>query len=147
MSMLAPMNQEGRCVCGAVRFRTSNDPLRVSICHCTWCQRRTGTAFGVEVVFNAADVAFTGQTMARYRHVSDETGRWLDSHFCPVCGANLGLTLEAVPGIRSLPAGAFDDPTWIRPDRQKFRQIFLRSRRVWSDITPLVETHEGHFRK
>ena len=43
-----------------------------------------------------------------YRHVSDESGRWLDQHFCGRCGSNIGITLEAVPGIRTIAAGTFD---------------------------------------
>ncbi len=42
--------------------------------------------------------------------------RWLDVAFCSICGANLGFTLEAAPGMRTLPAGAFDDPAWIEPE-------------------------------
>ena len=137
----------GGCICGSVRFVTRGEPLRVTLCHCKWCQRRTGTAFGTEVVFESGQVEFSGEEIARYRHLSDESGRWLDTHFCRRCGVNLGLTLEVVPGIRSLPAGAFDDPEWIKADRYKFRHIYVRSRREWSDISPLVETYESHFRK
>lgn len=136
----------GGCVCGAIRFKAAGEPLRVTICHCTWCQRRTGTAFGTEVVFDDAQIGFTGAGMTRYRHVSDESGRWLDIQFCGRCGSNLGFTLEAAPGIRTLPAGAFDDPGWIRADRYKVRHVFLRSRREWSELSPLVETYERHFR-
>ena len=136
----------GGCVCGAARF-TAADPLRVTICHCTWCQRRTGTAFVTEVVFDADKVEIAGDTVARYRHVSDESGRWLDVEFCGRCGSNLGFTLEMAPGIRTLPAGAFDDPAWIRSDSLKIRHVFLRSRRDWSDLTPMVEQYERHFRK
>lgn len=138
----------GGCVCGAVRFKATGDPLRMTICHCLWCQRRTGTAFGTEVVFNDADVAFSGTTKpSRYRHVSDESGRWLDIEFCPVCGSNLGFTLEAAPGIRAVPAGTFDDPDFLGPERQITRQVFTRSRRTWADASPLVETYEMHFRR
>ena len=137
---------EGGCVCGAVRFRAAGEPSRVTICHCTWCQRRTGTAFGTEVVYEVPQVSFTGGEVARYRHVSDESGRWLDIEFCRRCGSNLGFTLESAPGIRTLPAGAFDDPGWIRADRYKTRHVFLRSRRDWSELSPLVETYERHFR-
>jgi hypothetical protein len=133
-------------MCGAVRFRVTGEPSRVTICHCAWCQRRTGTAFGTEVVFNSDQVEMAGTEIARYRHVSDESGRWLDVEFCRRCGTNLGFTLEAVPGVRTLPAGAFDDPTWITSDRYKFRHVFLRSRREWSDLSPYVEQHERHFR-
>ena len=136
----------GGCVCGAVRFTATGEPLRVTICHCTWCQRRTGTAFGTEVVFEQGQVAFSGEAVGRYRHHSDESGRWLDVEFCPRCGTNLGFTLEAAPGLRTLPAGAFDDPAWITAERYAFRHVFVRSRRAWSDLSPLVETYEQHFR-
>lgn len=137
----------GGCVCGAIRFKTSGEPLRVTICHCTWCQRRTGTAFGTEVVFDGGQVEIAGQGITRYRHTSDESGRWLEVEFCGRCGSNLGFTLEAAPGLRTLPAGAFDDPGWIRADRYKTRHVYLRSRREWSDLSPSVETYEQHFRK
>lgn len=139
--------REGGCICGTVRFATRGEPLRVTICHCAWCQRRTGTAFGTEVVFEAGQVQITGSDIACYRHHSDESGRWLDIEFCRRCGTNLGFTLEAAPGLRTLPAGAFDDPSWVRADRFETRHVFLRSRREWSDISPLVETYERHFRQ
>jgi hypothetical protein len=133
-------------VCGSIRFKATGEPLRVTICHCTWCQRRTGTAFGTEVVFEDGQIEIAGAEIGRYRHHSDESGRWLDIEFCRRCGTNLGFTLEAAPGIRTLPAGAFDDPTWIRAEDTKVRHVFLRSRREWSDLSPLVEQYERHFR-
>ena len=137
----------GGCVCGAVRFKATGEPYRVTICHCRWCQRRTGTAFGTEVVFKTDQVEITGSDVARYRHISDESGRWLDVEVCRRCGSNLGFTLEAVPGIRTLPAGIFDATDEIRHGRLKFTHIYLRSRRDWSELTPMVEQYEEHFRK
>ena len=56
-------------------------------------------------------------------------------------------TLPSVsPRLRTLPAGAFDDPAWIAAERQPFRHVFVRSRRAWSELSPLVETYEQHFR-
>ena len=132
-------------MCGSIRFKATGEPLRVTICHCTWCQRRTGTAFGTEVVFESGQVRFDGEA-AQYRHHSDESSRWLDIAFCRTCGTNLGFTLEAAPGIRTLPAGAFDDLSWITPERIQTRHVFLRSRRDWSELSPLVEQYERHFR-
>jgi len=143
------MNKQwsGGCVCGAIRFDCASDPERITVCHCRWCQRRTGTAFGTEVVFLEENVHLTGDAPARYRHVSDESGKWLDVYFCPRCGSNLGLALEAVPGIRSLPAGTFDDAEAVSAYRGKRRHVYARSRRNWGDLTSDVEIHEQHFRK
>ena len=136
----------GGCVCGRVRYVADGEPERVTICHCAWCQRRTGSAFGIEVVFGQEKVAFTTGMMRTYRHVSDVSGRWLDQDFCAACGSNIGFTLEAVPGIRTIAAGTFDDPSWIDPEKHRFRHVFTRSARSWSGIPDGVERHERHFR-
>src|SRR6185503_12806085 len=102
-NLLMEIERAGGCVCGAVRYVTAGEPERVTLCHCMWCQRRTGTAFGTEVVFLKERVILSGIKSGSYRHISDESGRWLEIYFCPRCGTNLGLTLEAVPTIRSVP--------------------------------------------
>ena len=137
----------GGCVCGSVRYVVQGDPERVTVCHCTWCQRRTGSAFGVEAVFPEDQVSVTAGTVKTYRHHSDESGRWLDQHFCADCGANIGFTLEAVPGIRTIAAGTFDDPSWIDPARYPFRYVFMRSARHWSETPEGAERYEQHFRR
>jgi len=141
------VKHEGGCVCGSVRYVTHGEPFRVTVCHCTWCQRRTGTAFAVEPVFNAQQVEITGGPLTKYRHISDESGRWLEMEFCPTCGTNIGLTLEWRPEVRIIDAGTFDDPSWIRADRYVFRHIFLRSAQKWSVVPDGVEQYEKHFAK
>lgn len=142
-----PGAHEGGCICGRVRYSVDGEPARVTICHCAWCQRRTGSAFGVEVVLSDSQVTFTGDPPSVYRHISDESGRWLDQRFCPHCATKLGLNLEAIPGWTSIPAGTFDDPSWIARDRQSFRDIYVRSARDWAAIPDGVEVYEEHFRK
>jgi hypothetical protein len=138
---------EGGCVCGSLRYVARGDPERVTICHCTWCQRRTGSAFGVEAVFPASAVDLSGDTLLTYRHISDVSGRWLDQQFCSRCGANIGFMAEAVPGIRTIAAGTFDDPSWIEPGRYSFRYVYLRSAQAWSTLPDGVERYEAHFRR
>ena len=67
---------EGGCVCGAVHYVAHGDPEHVTVCHCTWCQRRAGSAVGVEAVFRTEKVTLVGDTLRKYRHISDESGRW-----------------------------------------------------------------------
>ena len=138
--------REGGCVCGSVRYVTRGAPERVTICHCRFCQRRTGSAFGTEVVFRSENVRCSGIEPGRYRHVSDESGRWLELYFCPRCGSNLGFTLEAVAGIRTIPAGTYDEPSWLDPKLVRFRHVFARTRRAWSELSDEVEVYERHFR-
>jgi hypothetical protein len=137
---------EGGCVCRRVRYTTYGGPQRVTICHCTWCQRRTGTAFGIEAVFTLEQVQIPADFIRIYRHNSDDSGRWLDQQFCSICGTNLGFTLEAVPGIRTIAAGTFDDPRWIDPTKYPFRYVYLRSAQNWSNTPHGSECYDTHFR-
>lgn len=137
---------DGGCVCGSVRYSVQSAPLRVTVCHCTWCQRRTGSAFGVEAVFLKDDVTISGDSLRTYRHVSDRSGRWLDQFFCGTCGTNIGIALESVPKIRTIAAGTFDDPSWISRDTVDFSYVYLRSALDWSTLPQGVDWHEAHFR-
>ena len=139
-------SRTGGCICRSVRYSVVGEPKRITICHCKWCQQRTGTAFGVEVVFDDSQINFTGDTLSNYRHISDESGRWVDQHFCSECGVNVGLTLEAVPGIRSISVGTFDDPLWVENKKYIRRHVFTRSARSWSVIPENAEVYEAHFR-
>ena len=91
---------EGGCLCGAVRYRAKNEPVRRAVCHCRSCQRRTGSAFGIGAYFDETDVELHG-TLRTYEHRSDESGRWLKMQFCPNCGSTVTWTLELYPGTRS----------------------------------------------
>jgi hypothetical protein len=108
---------EGGCVCGAVRYRAEGRPMRTTACHCTMCQKRTGSAFGLGAYFKDEQVSFLRGRMQTYEHVSDESGRWLRFEFCPICGTQVTWTLEAMPGMRGVGLGTFDDPKWLKPNR------------------------------
>ena len=142
----AHIRRQGGCMCGNVRYETIGVPLRVTVCHCRWCQRRTGTAFGTEVVFLKDNIEMTGQLPTRHRHLSDESGRWLDIYFCPNCGTNVGFTLELVPGVRTVPAGTYDNPDWIDASDVSELHVFTRSRRDWGNPSPHAEVHDAYNR-
>jgi hypothetical protein len=141
-----PKLHSGGCVCKKIRYNLSGSPLRATVCHCTWCQRRTGSAFGVELVFEKKQVVYQTDSPSVYRHISDESGRWLDQHFCNTCGSNIGLTLEAVPSIQSISVGSLDDQNWRELFQLHRRHVFVKSARQWSIIPSDVEQFEEHFR-
>jgi hypothetical protein len=118
---------EGGCLCGDVRYAVRGEPLRASVCHCAYCRRRSGSAFGLHAFFADAAVTFTGAAPATWRHISDESGRWLDHSFCPRCGTPIGLRVERVPGQQGFVGGSFDDPAWFAVRRQ----IWTRSGLPW----------------
>jgi hypothetical protein len=131
-------SREGGCVCGAARYRLKADPQVGLVCHCTWCQRRSGSAFAPIAYFNEADVEFLQGKMTKYEHRSDETGRWLRIEFCPVCGTPVTHTTELRPGLRGISAGTMEDPYSFRIDWH----IWTRSARPWVAIPEGVEVYE-----
>lgn len=107
----------GGCLCGAVRYEVRGQPIRANVCHCIYCQRRTGSAFALAVVFKVDQVDVGGDT-ATYEHRSDESGRWLRLHFCQRCGTTVTETTEKSPGTIIVQGGTFDDPNWYIVDQQ-----------------------------
>ena len=130
---------EGGCVCGAVRYKTSGPPKRVSACACTWCQKRTGSAFGLSVYFDQNDVEFLQGSLRKYRLTSDARRR-VESEFCAVCGTTVTFTLELRPGLRGIAGGTFDQPTfWYHLERFGY----TRSKPDWMQIPEGLEVFDG----
>jgi hypothetical protein len=115
---------EGGCVCGDVRYRVTGDPVIATVCHCRFCQKRTGSAFSQPVVFKLDQVVFSGGPLATYEHRSDESGRWLRMQFCTRCGTTVCWTAERRPGSIGISGGTLDDPDWV----SERRHIWVRSK-------------------
>lgn len=126
---------EGGCVCGAVRYRVTNAPARTTVCHCTFCQRRTGSAFGFMAYCKEQDVEFTRGKLHAYEHRSDESNRRLRIEFCPTCGTTVILVAELLPGLIGIAGGTFDDPSWLKIERH----AWTRSAHPWVIVSPDVE--------
>jgi hypothetical protein len=101
------------CSCGELSARVQGDPVRVSICHCLACQRRTGSPFGQQARFLREQVTVSGPSTA-YTRVGDEGSR-ATFHFCPRCGATVYYEMEALPAQVAIPVGAFADPGFPAP--------------------------------
>jgi hypothetical protein len=126
LSGSAPLH-EGGCLCGDVRYKTTAAPVRVTICHCTFCQRLTGSAYLVEPVFRKEDVVISGTAAKVYDHRSDSSGKRISLHFCGCCGTTLYLSLESFPDTLGLCAGTFDDPNWFDRSADTCRHFYTRS--------------------
>lgn len=115
----------GGCLCGAVRFETLAEPLRVTFCHCRFCQRATGSAYMVEPIFRLQDLRITKGLPTTYRLPSAGSGKMVDVHFCATCGTKLYLTFERFDGACGVYAGTFDDPNWFATGPDNSKHIFL----------------------
>ncbi len=131
-------DHEGRCLCGDIPYRVHGEPIVGIVCHCTFCQRRTASAFGSYAYFDEKQVEFLHGEPAEYVHHSDESGRWIRLNFCPRCGVHVSHTTELRPGLRAISGGTFDQPGWLHIQRH----LWTRSKRPWVAIPQDVEGYE-----
>ena len=132
-------------MCGDVRYKVAGAPLRVTICHCTFCQRFTGSAFLVEPIFRAEDVVFAGIAPKTYDHRSDGSQMRVTLSFCARCGTTLQLGFERFPGFVGVCAGTFDDPNWFeRAPGGACRHIFTRSAQKGVMLPAGMEIYQAH---
>lgn len=138
-------SHEGGCLCGAVRYRVTAQPAHTTVCHCTFCQRLTGSAFLVEPIFREADVAFSGATPKVHARRSEGSGKQVFVHFCGACGTTLGLKFERFPGVVGVAGGTFDDPSWFDRGPGRSRHIFTRFAQAGVVLPAGVDTYADHF--
>jgi len=101
------------CTCGQLTAVARGEPVRISVCHCLECQKRTGSAFGVQARFPEDAVTISGDS-TQFARMGDE-GTTARFHFCPVCSAIVYYRMDAIPGFVAIPVGAFADPAFPSP--------------------------------
>ena len=107
--------REARCQCGQLRLAVEGEPFAVSICNCLACQRRTGSAFGMQAGFKKHQVEVAGR-FSDYSRISDEADRKEHlTHFCPDCGSQVFGTEPDEPDLVVVSIGSFADPSFPPP--------------------------------
>ena len=105
--------RKGGCLCGAVRYEITADPVVTAVCHCTHCQRQSGAAFSVNMVVTEANYVQTGETKVFVD--SGDSGQPVNRHFCANCGSPIASKAGAIPGVVMIKAGTLDDMSGIAP--------------------------------
>lgn len=131
-------HHEGGCACGAVRYRTTGAPARAAVCHCRYCQLRTGSAFGVSTYFEDDKVEIRQGALTDYEFQT-ESGRSFTTRFCPRCGTTVFWRLGLFDGMTGVAGGTFDPPSFWYPVT---REVFTRSKApfVSLDVSDSSET-------
>jgi hypothetical protein len=101
------------CSCGQLSAQVSGEPVRISICHCLACQRRTGGPFAQQARFLRDDVSIDGVS-TQYVRTGDEGSR-ATFHFCPQCGVTVYYEAENYGEYVTIPVGVFADPGFPAP--------------------------------
>ncbi len=108
------MNQRtASCRCGELRATLTGEPVRVSVCHCLNCKKRSGSAFAVQARWPRNNVRIEGQSKT-FVIVAD-SGNRATFHFCPDCGSDVYYEIDGkfddkFNDLIAIPLGAFDDP-------------------------------------
>jgi hypothetical protein len=104
-------------MCGAVRFEVTSPPVSAGYCHCTRCQRRTGTAASASARVAPKSLRVTsGENLIRAYQPPDGFAKL----FCSACGSALWSRHPEDPDVLSVRLGAFDTDPGIRPSYRQF---------------------------
>lgn len=135
---MASSSVEGGCGCGFVRFRVNGPPLFVHCCHCTWCQRETGSAFALNAMIESSRIETLSGTSETVDTPS-ASGRGQRIVRCPQCRvavwSHYGASGTAIAFVR---VGTLDDQHVMAPDVH----IYTSTRRPWvrlADGAPVFE--------
>ena len=120
------MKIEGGCLCGKVRYSGEAEPIFMGVCHCSTCQKGTGTAFNTVVAVPKAAVSLSG-TVSTYEGKGD-TGNATYRRFCPACGSPVQAEAAIMPDVVMIPIGTLDDPGIVQPAMQ----IYCDSALPWA---------------
>jgi len=123
------MKIDGQCHCGQIRFEAEVDPTALNICHCSDCQKLTGSAFRANVQAAADHFKLLSGTLTSYIKTAD-SGAKRRHTFCPVCGTPIYACDPVDPQRYSLRIGTINQRAQFAAPR---RQIWRRSALPWVD--------------
>jgi len=131
----------GGCLYGAVRYSTDVEPIpgRTILCHCTTCQRHSGTAFAAIIAFPAGSIMVTG-ALKTYTEPGGQSGQPFHRRFCAACGTPLIWEREGADRTL-ITAGTLDDKSLFKPKIA----IFCASAPPWVPITEDTENYPGYL--
>lgn len=118
----------GGCLCGAVRYSFTGEPLMQAVCHCKNCQRQAGSGWSMLIALPVDAVKIEGEVSTYVDH--GDSGGEVRRQFCPTCGSPLFSRVPAQPGMIFIKAGTLDDTTGFAPTLQ----FWTRSKQTWIDI-------------
>ena len=120
----------GGCLCGAVRYECTAEPVVAAHCQCRECQKDTGTGHSSHVGVPAEALRLTGELT--YFETTAQSGNIATRGFCPTCGSPIVFKTTGYREAVFLTAGSLDDPTLFRPTLV----VFAASAQPWDLVDP-----------
>lgn len=122
------------CSCGQLRIACEGEPVRISVCHCLACQRRTGSPFGFSAHYPREQIAgIEGKSTIFVR--AGDSGKEILFHFCPACGTTVYWEPGGHPERITVSVGAFADPTHPAPRHSVYEEY----KHSWVNVPGEIE--------
>ena len=118
------------CSCGQLHLAIGGESVRVSMCNCLECQRRTGAVISNQARFLREQVTLGGQAKT-WKRIA-ESGNELTFYFCPTCGSTVYWENEGFLGYVAVAIGNFADPNFPAPTIA----VWEESRHPWVFLPP-----------
>lgn len=132
---------DGGCACGSLRYRMRSQPMFVHCCHCTDCQRQTGTAFVLNALIETDRVELLSGDPLPYQMPTD-SGRPHYVFRCPDCGTAVWSEYGGQSKLRFVRVGTLDQPSALPPDVH----IYIRSKLPWIKLPDGVPAFDAYYR-
>jgi hypothetical protein len=124
----APKPITGRCLCGAVTYSADAEPMVQGACHCTECQRQSGSPFSVFVAVPLDAFNVQGDTLKMFATTGSDHGQPTERSFCSACGSPIFSASPLLPNVALIKAGSLDDASWLEPQLE----VWTSSAQPWA---------------
>jgi hypothetical protein len=121
----------GGCMCGAIRYEISVDPVMSAHCYCRDCQKSTGGAMASVMVVPKAGFKLSKGELKFYA-VKGDSGNEVARGFCPNCGTGVLSRLAGMPDVLAVKAGTLDDTSHFKATMN----IYMKSAPAWAPVAP-----------
>jgi hypothetical protein len=121
---------DGSCLCGKVTYSCAAEPLATAVCHCTDCQKQTGTTFSIIVAVPREALDIDWDSLGSFTTVGTDSGQEVARHFCRNCGSPVASIAEAMPTMALIKGGTLDDTSWLEPQMH----VWTESAQDWLPI-------------
>ena len=138
---MSDVTREGGCACGAARYRLTGEPIVVNNCHCTLCQRQTGSTSVVNMFYETDRLTLLSGEIGRHV-VKGGSGQDHVIMRCSACGTALWSHYARMGGHGvGVRAGTLDDPSSVKPDAV----IFVAEKMDWVALPQGIPAFERYY--
>jgi len=132
--------QTGSCLCNRIKYQFSTPPIASAHCHCTDCQKATGSGFATVFGLAQSDVTVEGQAHLGSYTLRADSGLDVTRQFCQHCGSPLFTLAENNPGFIWIKAGTLDHSDWLQPTDS----CWTGSAAPWAEASTTTTHHTGN---